>query len=208
MRSLLLAGLLVGLAGCVMPIPLPGGATGTPGSGTGTSEGAPGGTDAGPGDRTSSCPATPGQLVLERVNAIRQQRGLAPLDADARLVEAAQAHTRYQADRGTISHRGEDGSSAGDRLTAVGYPWVLVSENVGAGYPTAANMVDGWMGSSGHRRTILTANAVHAGVGYVRGGGRTPHYWTLKVAAPRVPSDASGAERQRVLGERVLSCHP
>lgn len=194
--------LAAGLLACVVPVApreAPGGA---PGDGAGSHP--PSHDD----DRTSACAATPGQLMLERVNAIRAERGLGVLTADARIEEAAREHTRYQAERRRISHEGAGGSSSAQRLTAAGYQWAMVAENVGAGYATASAMVDGWMGSAGHRRTILSADAVHAGVGYERGGGLTPHYWTLKVAAPRVPAGATDQERTRILTRHALSCHP
>ncbi|HUG39808.1 MAG TPA: CAP domain-containing protein [Longimicrobiales bacterium] len=146
------------------------------------------------------CPATRGQLVVDRINVIRLDRGLRPLAIEERLVRAALAHTADQAGRGAagVGHVGSDGSAPGDRLTAAGYTWRLVAENVAAGIPSAEAVVAGWMDSPPHRATILSPDAVHAGVGYVyRLDGGPSHYWTLVVAAPRDAADA-----------RLLACHP
>ena len=146
------------------------------------------------------CPATRGQLVLERVNDIRLEHGLEPLTTERRLVDAAVAHTEDQAVPGGagVGHIGSSGSTPGDRAEALGYAWALVAENVAAGMSTPDSVVAGWMDSPPHRATILSPGAVHAGVGHVhRFDGRLNHFWTLLVAAPRAGS-----------ASRPLGCHP
>lgn len=146
------------------------------------------------------CTASRGQLVLDVINDIRQEHGLRLLSAESHLVAAALSHTEDLAARGpdAIGHIGFDGSAPGDRVTAAGYDWVLVAENVAAGIPSASGVVAGWMNSPPHRATILSPEAVHAGIGYVhRYAGALNHFWTLNVAAPR---DARAADR--------LACHP
>jgi uncharacterized protein YkwD len=54
-------------------------------------------------------------------------------------------------------------------------PLTLVGENIAAGDPTPARVVDGWMQSRGHRPTILTCSYTRIGVGYARGGSY--HYY-------------------------------
>lgn len=152
------------------------------------------------GARVDGCPATRGQLVLERINDIRREHGLAGVAAEERLVQAALAHTADQASRGSggVGHIGSDGSAPGDRLTAAGYPWTLVAENVAAGIGSADAVVSGWMDSPPHRATILSPDAIHAGVGHVHRLEAGPgHYWTLLLAAPR---DGVAA--------RLAGCHP
>ena len=175
----LIAGVALLLSACVPPGA--GGAGGTPGTGGAT------------------CAATQGQRVVTEVNRIRASHGLRPLVAEARLITAAARHTEDQAGRGPggVSHMGSDGSAPGDRLTAAGYPWVRVAENVAGGMATADVVVAGWMDSPPHRGTILSPEAEHIGVGYVaRPGDALGHYWTLVVAAPRTGYEA-----------RATACH-
>lgn len=175
-RPLILVAALA-LAGCALPIPSP------------PPEGAAGGPE--------ECPPTIGGLVLERVNRVRLEHGLAPLAAEARLAAAALDHTVDQARRGDIGHVGSDGSGPGERAAGAGYRWRYVAENVGGGMAGPDAVVTGWMNSPPHRSTILSPEAVHGGVGYVhRHDGRLNHYWTLVVAAPRERYEA-----------RVV-CHP
>lgn len=146
------------------------------------------------------CPATHGELLLERVNEIRVAHGLRPVIAEERVVRAAIAHSADQAGRGPdgVGHIGSDGSGPGDRLSATGYRWSLVAENVAAGMAAPRAVVAGWMESPPHRATILDPEAVHAGAGYVgRWDDALGHYWTLVVAAPREGAAA-----------RPLGCHP
>ena len=73
--------------------------------------------------------------MLDRVNAERSARGLAPMRYDDRLVLAAQGHSEDQAHRGQMGHTGSDGSRVGVRVDRVGYAWRSVSENVADGHP-------------------------------------------------------------------------
>lgn len=184
------------VAACILPacaIPVPGGGA------AGTRAGAGAGADAPP----TTCAATAGQQVLAAVNAVRARHGLAALVPDVRLVEAARLHSRDQAAvGGSMGHIGSDGSAPGDRLAAAGYDWAMVSENVAAGYATAAAVVAAWLDSPPHRSTILSPGAVHAGIGYVGGSpGSMRHFWTLDVASPRAGGGGGGADGSR-------ACHP
>ena len=58
-----------------------------------------------------------------------------------------------------------------------------------AGAPAPEEVVDDWMQSPGHRRNILEAAFIHAGVGHAfrdpdRGRLQFRHYWTLLLGAP------------------------
>jgi uncharacterized protein YkwD len=123
--------------------------------------------------------------VITLVNRERRSRGIPALTAHPCLTAAAQGHTVDMATTGNISHTGSDGSSAGDRIREAGYQPSTWGECIAAGYPTPADVVAGWMNSSGHREILLSRSYVHIGVGYVRLDGPGPtHYWTVNVASP------------------------
>ncbi len=120
--------------------------------------------------------------MLDRVNAERSARGLAPMRYDDRLILAAQRHSADQAARGQMSHAGGDGSTLDVRIDRVGYPWRSIAENVAHGQQDAASVLAAWMASDGHRRNILSANT-QFGVGLAVGAdGLT--YWTQVFASP------------------------
>ena len=120
--------------------------------------------------------------MLDRVNAERSARGLAPMRYDERLVLAAQRHTEDQARQGQMSHVGSDGSGVGVRVDRVGYRWRSIAENVASGSPDTASVMAGWMASDAHRRNILSANT-DIGVGLAYGADGRP-YWTQVFATP------------------------
>ncbi|RAK24681.1 Cysteine-rich secretory protein family protein, partial [Actinoplanes lutulentus] len=49
-------------------------------------------------------------------------------------------------------------------------------ENVAYGYRTAAQVVNGWMKSPGHRTNILNCKSKTVGVGAVYSANGTPYY--------------------------------
>lgn len=55
-----------------------------------------------------------------------------------------------------------------------------LGENISWNYPVEKQLVDGWMGSQGHKENILNPKFTHAGM-YVTRGGREKHYHTIAV---------------------------
>lgn len=123
--------------------------------------------------------------VLFLLNAERTKRGLAPLTSNALLHTAARAHSNDMAQNNFFDHVGSDGSTFSERITDAGYDWSAAAENIAAGYSTPADVVEGWMNSTGHRNNILNANYVHIGIGYVyRSAAEWDHYWTTDFGKP------------------------
>ncbi|MDI6098762.1 CAP domain-containing protein [Actinoplanes sp. NEAU-A12] len=132
------------------------------------------------GDTASSAVAAE---VVRLVNVERQKAGCSGLSSESRLEAAAQKHSELQAERNSMSHQlpGEAGMS--DRVTAEGYRWRSVGENVAAGYSSAASVMDGWMNSPGHKANILNCGFKEIGVGLAKSSSGT-QYWTQNFATP------------------------
>ncbi|MCB1801196.1 MAG: CAP domain-containing protein [Gammaproteobacteria bacterium] len=119
-----------------------------------------------------------GAEEFERVNRIRQQAGLAPLQAAQRLDHAARDHAAYldrHREPGVSAHgltahnqvpgeEGFSGTTPADRALAAGYPHRQVLENVSMGYDSAASALDGLMSAIYHRLTFLDLTADQLGV--------------------------------------------
>ena len=120
--------------------------------------------------------------MLDRVNAERSARKLAPVSYDDELTLAAQRHSDDQALRGQMSHTGGDGSTLVVRIDRVGYSWGRLGENVAYGFPDAASVMAGWMASPGHRANILSVNT-QFGLGLALGVDGRP-YWTQVFGTP------------------------
>lgn len=104
--------------------------------------------------------------VLQLVNNERANVGLDSLSIDNQLDRAANLHTDEMVRADQMSHQLPGEASLGDRVSATGYQWSSVGENVAAGYSTPEDVVEGWMNSVGHRENILNPNFTHLGVGY------------------------------------------
>ncbi|WP_328475959.1 CAP domain-containing protein [Streptomyces sp. NBC_00377] len=112
--------------------------------------------------------------VVALVNSERAKVGCSPVTLNAKLSQAAQAHSADMASHNTMSHTGSDGSDPGQRITRAGYLWSTYGENVAYGYSTPEQVMAGWMASAGHKRNILDCGFKEIGVGVAQPG----NYWT------------------------------
>lgn len=103
------------------------------------------------------------------LNYQRVRAGLQPVWVDARLQAAAIGHARDEAARNFFEHVNPDGCSPSCRASIAGYPQGA-GENIYAGVTTAAEAVDGWMRSPGHRANILAGIYRTIGSGTAIGG--------------------------------------
>ncbi|WP_174536143.1 CAP domain-containing protein [Micromonospora chalcea] len=122
------------------------------------------------------------QKVVTLVNQERAKAGCKALTVNAKLNLAAQRHSQDQADHKKMDHNGSDGSEPKDRVERAGYSWSMVGENVAWGYQSAAEVMDGWMNSEGHRKNILNCGYTQIGMGLARSNGP---YWTQVFGTPR-----------------------
>ena len=96
------------------------------------------------------------QEVYEMTNAYRNYMGKALFKLEDRTTTAARKHSEDRANNNYFQHNSLDGSKFSARLTAEGISWSGAGENICAGAGDAINMVIGWIGSSGHRKGMLT----------------------------------------------------
>lgn len=111
--------------------------------------------------------------VVTLTNAERAKAGCKALRRDDRLDTAALGHSLDMATRVYFSHDSQDGRSFSDRILAAGYR-SPGGENIARGQTTAAEVVQAWMDSPGHKRNILDCTFTTIGVGYAQNGD----YWT------------------------------
>jgi uncharacterized protein YkwD len=133
--------------------------------------------------------------VLELVNAARSEARTCgrdafepaqPLTLAPALTSAALLHSADMAARGSLDHRGSDGTSSGERMTRAGYLWQASGENIAAGQPDAAAVVAGWLASPGHCATLMGAYFTETGIGFALAPTKNPSiYWTQVFATPR-----------------------
>lgn len=116
--------------------------------------------------------------VIEIVNAERSAAGCGPVSANPILRTAAYGHSQDMGENNYFSHSSQNGDQFWDRAAAAGYDGFAAAENIAAGQPSAAQVMQGWMRSDGHRRNILNCNYNEVGVGYYLTDTIYRHYWT------------------------------
>ncbi|MGO9956126.1 MAG: CAP domain-containing protein [Solirubrobacteraceae bacterium] len=122
--------------------------------------------------------------VLQRtmVCLINQQRvvhGLPRLWESPRLNRSAQDWTVVMVHDQYFSH----GADFGARISATGFLWSEIAENIATGYRTPAGVVRAWIDSAGHCQNILSPVYRYAGAGVsprsISGYSNLPGTWTM-----------------------------
>ena len=105
------------------------------------------------------------EQFVSLLNAHRVDVGCPALEWNRPVADVAQAHSDDMATRSFFSHTNPDGKSPFDRLSDAGVTYSSAAENIAHGYPTAAAVLSGWLGSPGHRANIENCALTQHGVG-------------------------------------------
>ncbi len=108
--------------------------------------------------------------VIRLVNVERDKAGCGPVDLNTKLRTAIRLHVRELGTHGDlyISHVSDDGRDFVKRAEEQGYT-DPGGENVARGQRDAADVMNSWMTSEGHRANILNCGFEAIGVGAVKG---------------------------------------
>ena len=124
--------------------------------------------------------------ILARINALRTQNGLTPLDLNGQLAASAQQHSDDMAATGNVSHTGSDGSSIESRIRASGYghwrSFGIWGENIYGGQLADVEAAwNFWTTSQVHRANLLNPRYREIGIGVGQSDNGT--YYTLNFGA-------------------------
>jgi len=152
------------------------------------------------------------QSILEKVNAARRNAGRSPLKPNEKLQRAAQQHADWMARTGKMVHLQGEKPTGNDRQAWAKSTWHPINRAIQAGYldldvlstPNANDhvgetiahgksdagpnrfspgaIVNGWMNSPGHRKTIL-GDYTEIGVG-VMITSRGDVFWCAVLGKP------------------------
>ena len=114
------------------------------------------------------------EQVASLVNKERAKEGLAPLTIDWELARVAKYKSQDMNDKNYFSHTSPTYGSPFDMMKNFGISYNAAGENIAQGQTSAAQVMEAWMNSSGHRANIMDAKFTHIGVGYVEDG----NHWT------------------------------
>jgi len=135
------------------------------------------------------------RVVVCLINQQRTERPLPRLQISQRLNRSAQGWTNTMVSHASFSHGGDFAA----RISAVGFDWSMVGENIATGFRTPAGVVRSWMASIGHCQNILSPSFRDVGTGVskrsIPGASSRPGTWTQDFGLPmgaRPPSGNSG----------------
>lgn len=135
--------------------------------------------------------------ALARVNAVRAAganchsdgvfASAAALTWNAKLTDAASAHSVDMSAKNYFSHTSADGRTMVARIDATGYPWSGLGENIAAGYVGIDSVMNGWVASDGHCANLMNPTFTEVGLACVPGTSSSTYntYWTMDLGRPK-----------------------
>jgi len=140
-----------------------------------------------PGEkRTASIVAATSQ-VLDGVNRLRREKGIAPFVVNPELTQAARDFAAFMAESDQYGHEA-DGRSPSGRAAQAGYVACIVAENLAYQYLSTGfhttelsqGFIEGWMDSAGHRANLLDPDVTETGLAIAR-SSRTSRYYAVQM---------------------------
>lgn len=137
--------------------------------------------------------------ILTLVNQNRAANGLAPLTFNPVLTFAAKLQSDQMAQQSmaqglyeAMNHTllGVALPTMSSRSNYAGYEYTYLGENIAFGYAGAAEVMNGWMNSTGHRANILDPNYTEIGIA-VKANPEGVPYYTQVFGKPIVPSGST-----------------
>lgn len=128
--------------------------------------------------------------VLEDTNVERKRNGLPALKLDSELALVARAHSADMLAKNYFDHTNKSGCNSACRAKNAEYTYTALGENIFmtsginlSSADTGLLIVQGWMGSPGHRANILQKTFTRTGIGVALEGGKI--YTTALYSKPR-----------------------
>jgi uncharacterized protein YkwD len=110
-------------------------------------------------------------LAWRLLNCERMSYGLEPLSCDQRLVWMGRQHADDMQVRSFFDHVNPDSRDPFERMDGRGIEFEMAGENL-ARFESVEAAHEAWMNSDVHRRTLLTPQFTHGGIGIIRAAGQ------------------------------------
>ncbi len=104
--------------------------------------------------------------LLADTNAQRAANGVGGLALNDKLDAAAQANADDMAARNYWSHNTPEGNPPWVWVTAQGYSYQALAQNLAAGFSDEQSTINGWMASPPHKENLLNSAYSEVGFGY------------------------------------------
>lgn len=92
--------------------------------------------------------------VVDLTNAERKKQGLKPLTLDEKLSSVARKKSQDMKDKNYFDHNSPTYGSPFDMMKKFGITYRTAGENIAKGQRTPKEVVQAWMNSEGHRKTL------------------------------------------------------
>ncbi len=123
------------------------------------------------------------QQVFELVNKERAARGLPLFKLNAELSRVARYKSQDMINKKYFSHTSPTFGSPFDMMQSFGLRFSAAGENIAYGQKTAAEVMNSWMNSAGHKANILSQAYTNIGIGVAKTASGTL-YWTQMFMNP------------------------
>lgn len=136
-----------------------------------------------------SVPDTPGETsapsdqraleaeVIRLINVEREKAGRSPLTENREVSNIARTKSQDFINNDYFAHNSPTYGTPFNMLRSFGISFTAAAENIASGQRTAADVMNSWMNSSGHRSNILNPTYNQIGVGVARDDNGNL-YWT------------------------------
>ncbi|MGI6778595.1 MAG: CAP domain-containing protein [Acetivibrionales bacterium] len=104
------------------------------------------------------------QKLLDLINEARTEAGVAPLEFDSELMEAARLKAKEMVEKNYFSHQSPTFGSPFDMMKQIGINFKTAGENI-AGNKTVEGAFKAWMKSEDHKANILNSKFNYSGIG-------------------------------------------
>ena len=122
-----------------------------------------------------------GVVILNDLNETRVNAQLNPVRLNSQLNRAAAVQAIYNAEIGRLDHMSANGDDVGVRVSAQGYQWRSVGENLLTNWSLDGHEAfDLWRNSPGHNANMMNENFTELGLAYiVKPSGQVYHAMVL-----------------------------
>jgi uncharacterized protein YkwD len=118
------------------------------------------------------------QTHLDALNQHRKINGELPLVLNNKLIQSAQAYAENMLKTGRFDHVGANGSTFETRITAAGYNYRSLGENIALGQLSVAQVMNDWKKSPTHNENMLRRSFTEVGLGHAG------NYWVQHFGSP------------------------
>ncbi len=109
----------------------------------------------------------------------RQMPSVPPVRWNNQLEEAAIRHANDMSSHRHFDHVGTDNSEFDDRITATGYKWMEIGENIAFGYDLIPATIQGWLNSVEHCKQMMSPKVDELGA------AKSGKYWVQEFGRQR-----------------------